>query len=168
MGSMKQKRRKKLAREWAEFQDRHALSGDDAKLARSIGYPLARIESMLEDGDFGEGATISQKIRELHRRRQVELVAHKAAIESGLIKPKPKTKKQVEPHDPQWAKAKKVCRLNMDDIRKAKELGLKPRTLMKNVPSPKQPWKSPVKVWIQELYEKRQQGVAAKAARPDS
>jgi hypothetical protein len=52
----------------------------------------------------------------------------------------------------------------MDDIRKAKELGLNPRTLMKNVPSPTQRWKAPVKVWIQELYEKRQQREAAKAA----
>jgi len=58
-------------------------------------------------------------------------------------------------HDPEWAKAKKVCRLNMEDIRKAKELGLSPKALMKNVPSPSQKWKLPVKLWIAELHEKR-------------
>ena len=54
MSSMKKKRRKKLAKEWAEFQGRHALSDDDAKLARSTGYSLVRIESMLEIGGLGK------------------------------------------------------------------------------------------------------------------
>ena len=58
-------------------------------------------------------------------------------------------------HDPKWAKAKTVCRLNMEDICKAKELGLSPKALMKNVPSPSQKWKLPVKFWIAELHEKR-------------
>jgi hypothetical protein len=58
-------------------------------------------------------------------------------------------------HDPAWAKAKKVCRLNQDDITKAKALGLKPKTLLKNHPSPQQKWKAPVKDWIRDLYEKR-------------
>jgi hypothetical protein len=58
-------------------------------------------------------------------------------------------------HDPQWAKAKTLCRLNVDDVRKAKELGLKPKTLMKNIPSPSQKWKLPVKFWIREKYEQR-------------
>jgi hypothetical protein len=48
-------------------------------------------------------------------------------------------------HDPQWAKTKNVCRLNMDDIRMAKELGMSPQSLRKNKPSPSQPWKQPVK-----------------------
>jgi len=58
-------------------------------------------------------------------------------------------------HDPQWDKTKKVCRLNMEDIRMAKELGLSPQNLRKNKLSPSQPWKQPVKEWISELYEKR-------------
>ena len=58
-------------------------------------------------------------------------------------------------HDPQWAKAKKVCRLNMEDIRMAKEIGMSPKSLMKNNPSPAQRWKLPVKNWIRELHEKR-------------
>jgi hypothetical protein len=58
-------------------------------------------------------------------------------------------------HDPQWAKAKQVCRLNMEDIQMAKELGLSPKTLIKNQPSPSQRWKLPVKLWIRELHAKR-------------
>ncbi len=58
-------------------------------------------------------------------------------------------------HDPQWAKAKNVCRLNMEDIRMAKELGIPPKSLIKNQPSPSERWKLPVKQWIRELYEKR-------------
>ncbi len=65
-----------------------------------------------------------------------------------MAKKKPK-------HDPQWAKTKNVCRLNMEDIRMAKELGISPQSLRKNKPSPSQPWKQPVKEWIGELYEKR-------------
>ena len=79
----------------------------------------------------------------------------KAAIEAGLIDP-PKKKKRPQKHDPAWAKAKKLCRLNMDDIRKAKELGMKPKSLMKNIPSPDQLWKACVKIWIRELYEEKQ------------
>ncbi|MBI2929715.1 MAG: hypothetical protein HYY24_28995 [Verrucomicrobia bacterium] len=58
-------------------------------------------------------------------------------------------------HDPQWVKAKQLCRLNQEDIAKAKALGLSPKTLMKNIPSPQQQWKQPVKQWIRELHEKR-------------
>lgn len=67
-------------------------------------------------------------------------------------------------HDSQWAGTKKVGRLNMEDIRKAKELGLSPQSLRKNKPSPNQPWKQPVKDWIGELYEKR---FGPKAPAPD-
>ena len=65
-------------------------------------------------------------------------------------------------HDPQWARAKEVCRLNVEDIQMAKELGLSPKTLMKNQPGPSQRWKLPVKLWIRELHEKRF-GLRAKA-----
>ena len=57
--------------------------------------------------------------------------------------------------DEQWKKAKRVCRLSVEDIRMARELGMSPKSLMKNMPSPTQRWKAPVKVWIQTLYEKR-------------
>ena len=57
--------------------------------------------------------------------------------------------------DPEWAEAKDLCRLNMEDIRMAKELGMSPKSLRKNIPSPSQRWKLPVKDWIRELYEKQ-------------
>ncbi|MEN8207357.1 MAG: hypothetical protein ABFS24_15320, partial [Pseudomonadota bacterium] len=55
----------------------------------------------------------------------------------------------------QWADAKRRCRLNREDIRMAKELGLNPHSLINNTPSPNQQWKLPVKQWIHELYEKQ-------------
>lgn len=33
-----------------------------------------------------------------------------------------------------WAEAKKKCRLNEEDIRMAKEMGLNPKSLIKNIP----------------------------------
>ncbi len=54
-----------------------------------------------------------------------------------------------------WTDAKRRCRLNREDVRMAKELGLNPRSLIKNIPSQSQQWKLPVKQWIHELYEKR-------------
>jgi hypothetical protein len=58
-------------------------------------------------------------------------------------------------HDPQWAKAKTLCRLNAQDVQMAKELGMSPKGLIKNRPSPSQKWKAPVKFWIRELHAKR-------------
>jgi hypothetical protein len=52
-----------------------------------------------------------------------------------------------------WAEAKKRCRLNVADIQMAKELGMSPKSLIKNIPSKSQQWKAPVKVWVRELYE---------------
>jgi len=37
----------------------------------------------------------------------------------------------------------------------ARELGLNPRSLIKNSPSPQQQWKLPVKQWIHEIYQKK-------------
>ncbi len=54
-----------------------------------------------------------------------------------------------------WKEAKKRCRLNDNDIRMAKEMGLNPKSLIKNIPSKNEQWKAPVKVWIQDMYEKR-------------
>jgi hypothetical protein len=65
--------------------------------------------------------------------------------------------------DPAWVQAKKFCRLNQEDIRMAKELGLKPQTLIKNIPSKSQQWKAPVKLWIRDLYEKKMRGTKAVA-----
>jgi len=37
----------------------------------------------------------------------------------------------------------------------AVELGLNPRSLMKNIPSPKQQWKAPVEEWVRDIYQRR-------------
>ena len=54
-----------------------------------------------------------------------------------------------------WAEAKRRCRLNEEDIRMAKELGMQPSSLIKNIPSPNQQWKAPVKDWVRSLHEKK-------------
>lgn len=54
-----------------------------------------------------------------------------------------------------WAEAKKRCRLNVSDIQMAKELGMTPKSLLKNIPASHQQWKAPVKVWIRDLYEEK-------------
>ena len=38
----------------------------------------------------------------------------------------------------------------------AKELNFNPRTLTSNVPSRKQRWNAPVKIWVRDLWEERQ------------
>ncbi len=67
--------------------------------------------------------------------------------------------------DARWAEAKRKCRLNAETVRMAKELGLNPRNLIKNRPSPSQPWKAPVHEWIRDLYAERQQKSAKTAAK---
>jgi hypothetical protein len=62
----------------------------------------------------------------------------------------------------EWARAKKLCRLNSETIKMAKEMGLNPRSLIKNIPSPKQQWKAPVHVWIREMYAERQEKAVKK------
>jgi hypothetical protein len=61
--------------------------------------------------------------------------------------------KKKHRHD--WPEAKKLCRLNQNDIAMAKSLGFGPDSLVRNRPDPKQKWKLPVKYWIHELHFKR-------------
>ena len=75
-------------------------------------------------------------------------------------KKQPKNKK-----DKLWIEAKRRCRLNNEDIRMAKEMGLNPRSLIKNIPSKSEPWKSPVKDWIRGMYQKRQKKAAKRKLR---
>ncbi|MFQ5939941.1 MAG: hypothetical protein ACE5KL_07745, partial [Alphaproteobacteria bacterium] len=63
------------------------------------------------------------------------------------------------------AEAKRKCRLDREDIRMAKEMGLNPRSLIKNIPAKSEPWKLPVKEWIREMYRKREEKAANKKAR---
>jgi hypothetical protein len=57
--------------------------------------------------------------------------------------------------NPDWADAKARCGLTDDDVRMAKELGMAPHSLIKNIPSRSQQWKAPVKVWVRDLYQER-------------
>src|SRR6266567_6953143 len=54
-----------------------------------------------------------------------------------------------------WPEAKKLCRLNQDDIEMAKRLGFGPDSLIRARPDPKQKWKLPVKLWVRELHSDR-------------
>lgn len=54
-----------------------------------------------------------------------------------------------------WEEAYRKCRLSIRHIKMAKELGLNPKSLIKNIPNPKQRWKIPVRDWIEEMYSKR-------------
>ncbi len=56
----------------------------------------------------------------------------------------------------EWAEALQRCRLSPDEVRMARELGFKPRSLIANIPGKAEPWKAPVAEWVVELYEKRQ------------
>ena len=47
-----------------------------------------------------------------------------------------------------WAVAQRRRRLSDDAVRKAKELGIGPRSLIKNIPPPSQQWKAPVEDWL--------------------
>ena len=46
----------------------------------------------------------------------------------------------------------------------AKEMGLNPKSLIKNIPNPKEQWKLPVKEWLHEMYEDRQRKQKKKAS----
>ena len=41
----------------------------------------------------------------------------------------------INKKDAEWEEAKKKCRLNTETLRMAKEMGLNPRSLIKNIPS---------------------------------
>lgn len=70
--------------------------------------------------------------------------------------------------DALWQEAKKKCRLNNEDIKIAKELGLNPKSLIKNIPNKNQQWKAPVSVWIREIQEERQRKSLLKQKRKES
>jgi hypothetical protein len=65
-----------------------------------------------------------------------------------------------------WTEAQQRCRLSDEGMRMAKELGLSPRSLIKNIPSPKEQWKVPVEDWVRAIYEKRQKTAARRPGGP--
>ena len=61
-----------------------------------------------------------------------------------------------------WKEAKTRCRLNAEDIRIAKEMGLNPKSLIKNIPNKQQQWKLPVNQWLRSIWEERQEKASLK------
>ena len=64
-----------------------------------------------------------------------------------------------------WQDAQKKCRLSQEDVALAKRLGLNPRSLIKNISSPKEPWKAPVSEWLHEMDAKQQKKAEQKRRR---
>ena len=64
-----------------------------------------------------------------------------------------------------WKEAKSRCRLNAEDIRIAKEMGINPKSLIKNIPSKQQQWKLPVNQWLRSMWEDRQEKANKKRLR---
>lgn len=67
-----------------------------------------------------------------------------------------------------WQEAKKKCRLNDEDVKIAKELGLNPRSLIRNIPNKSEQWKAPVSIWIREMQEERKNKSLQKQRRKES
>ncbi|MEA1960514.1 MAG: hypothetical protein U9N81_04360 [Bacillota bacterium] len=65
--------------------------------------------------------------------------------------------------DQLWAEAKRKCRLSEEALNMAKEMGLNPKSLIKNIPSPKEQWKAPVEDWVRDMYDDRREKARAKA-----
>ena len=76
-----------------------------------------------------------------------------------------KKKQPKNKRDRLWIEAKRRCRLNDNDIQIAKEMGLNPQSLIKNIPYKTEQWKLPVKDWIHQMYQKRQEKSERKKAR---
>ena len=70
--------------------------------------------------------------------------------------------------DKLWAEAKSRCRLSSEALNMAKEMGLNPKSLIKNIPAPSQRWKTPVEVWIRDMHESRQEKSRKKAEKKAS
>jgi hypothetical protein len=90
----------------------------------------------------------------MRQREEVQEVLRK--MRAGKTKPRnvPMGKKRAKQGN-EWLEAKRLCGLSDEDVRMAKELGFKPRSLIKNIPSRSQRWKAPVREWIRDLYAKR-------------
>ena len=65
--------------------------------------------------------------------------------------------------DQLWVEAKSRCRLSNEAVNMAKEMGLNPKSLIKNIPSSAQQWKAPVEEWVRDMYDKRQEKARRKA-----
>jgi hypothetical protein len=55
----------------------------------------------------------------------------------------------------QWKEAQVRCRLSNEAVKMAKEMGVNPLSLVKNIPNKSQQWKAPVEEWVRDMYAKR-------------
>lgn len=69
--------------------------------------------------------------------------------------------------DEEWSEAKRRCRLDSETLRMAQELGMNPRSLIKNIPNKQQRWKAPVRDWVRDLYLKKFPGTVSPASESD-
>lgn len=54
-----------------------------------------------------------------------------------------------------WERARKLCGLSHRDVAMAKQLGLTPKALLRNIPAPSETWKLPVRAWLHEMWRIR-------------
>ena len=133
-----------------------------------------------EKGDFSKNYVILQLVKKgplevLHYSSKLSFPEDVGPERSGFLQNHLQSsrllimaKKKKQPknkRDRLWIEAKRRCRLNDNDIQIAKELGLNPRSLIKNIPSKTEQWKLPVKDWIHQIYQKRQEKSERKKAR---
>lgn len=55
----------------------------------------------------------------------------------------------------EWAEAQRRCPLSAEALAMAKELGIAPHSLIKNIPRASERWKAPVEAWVRTLHQKR-------------
>jgi len=110
-----------------------------------------------EGAESGAIATAAMPARALHGIDVLVPPSDDRRNDRLRVRPSGMDKKKREA---EWAEAKRRCRLTAETLAMAKELGLNPRSLIKNIPSGSEPWKTPVAVWIRELHRKRLQEAA--------
>ncbi|MGI8827324.1 MAG: hypothetical protein ACR2JC_17115 [Chloroflexota bacterium] len=64
-----------------------------------------------------------------------------------------------------WVEAKRRCRLSDEALRMAREVGLNPRSLIKNIPSRSEQWKAPVEDWVRDMYDRKHRPQARKGSK---
>jgi len=62
---------------------------------------------------------------------------------------------QTSQKDQAWIEARKKYHLSHAQVQMARELGMNPRKLGKIASNKQEPWKLPLPLFIEELYEKR-------------
>lgn len=158
MGSMRRKNATRRLRKWQEFQEQHNVSEGTVQSVRVIHSRVSELKSNLPES-MREGQGMEDWLKQYVQSRRDGTYTKKESPQNSSRQKKKKAQGcnsgKRSDYDPLWARAKTLCRLNAEDVSKAKKLGLKPKTLIKNIPNPQQRWKQPVKYWIHDLYRKQ-------------